>query len=318
MNPYSRRQFLQHSLTSGLALAAVSSTVTHSTFAYPRPDKDAVSLAIWSLVRSFRAGVWKLTDMARICREDFGIDGIEYVTSFFEVPVESYLRQLNRNAETHGVKNVLIMVDDEGDMVAKDKKVRMQAAVNHRKWIDIAAYLGCHAIRCNARGGGNTPEDDPEALDRAAEAFGALLDYAKEFQINVVIENHGGLSSAPHWLPQLMKKVDSPHFGILPDYGNYRPTDEADVYRCVELAMPFAKGVSVKAGWNPDGTHPQYDLEKLLKISKNADYFGFWGIESGMRRREQSASAEEVKNDDWQAVRWTKAVIDKVLFGKPE
>ncbi len=311
---HTRRQFLQHSLTSGLALGAVPSLLPHSAVAYPRPEKDAISLAIWSLVRSFRAGVWRLTDMARICREDFGIDGIEYVTSFFEVPVESYLRVLNRNAENHGVKNVLIMVDGEGDLVAKEKEVRMQAAINHRKWVEIAAYLGCHAIRCNARGGGNTPEDDPDALDRAAEAFSALIDYAKEFKINVVIENHGGLSSHPTWLPQLMEKVDSPHFGILPDYGNYHPTPEADVYKCVELAMPYAKGVSVKAGWQPDGTHPQYNLEKLLNISKEAGYSGFWGIESSIRRRERLTEPEDIKKDDWQAVRWTKRVIDEVIF----
>jgi sugar phosphate isomerase/epimerase len=169
-----------------------------------------------------------------------------------------------------------------------------------------------------ARGGGKNPADDPDALDRAAEAFSALLDYAKEFMINIMIENHGGLSSNPQWLPDLMKKVNSPHFGILPDYGNYEGTKEEELYEAVRLAMPYAKGVSVKAGWLPDGTNPRYDLEKMLTISKSSGYTGFWGIESGLRRprNERSQNAEEVKKDDWQAVRWTKAVVDKVVFGK--
>lgn len=155
VNSLDRRHFIMGSVTAGLGLATRPASVLA---AYPFPNEDGISLATWSLVRSFRLGVWKLTDLSRICREDFGIDGIEYVTSFFEVPVESYLKKLNKVAADNGVKNVLIMVDDDGDMVANDKKVRMQAAVNHRKWVDIAAFLGCHAIRCNARGGGESPE----------------------------------------------------------------------------------------------------------------------------------------------------------------
>lgn len=311
MNPLNRRNFIQQSALTGIGLSALSTATVRSTLAHPRPEKNAISLATWSIVQSFHAGIWKLEDVPRICREDFGIDGIEYVNQFFENPMEGYLKKLNSEAEKYGVRNVLIMVDDEGDMVAKDKTVRMQAAINHRKWVEIAAFLGCHAIRCNARGGGRNPEDDPEALDRAAEAFSALIEYAEEFQINILIENHGGLSSHPEWLPALMKKVNSPHFGILPDYGNYQPTEKIDLFETVRMAMPYAKGVSVKAGWQPDGTHPPYDLAKLLKISADSGYTGFWGIESGMRRSSQDP--EQIKKDEWQAVLWTKAVIEKTI-----
>ena len=311
--PINRRSFIQHSVAAGVGAGFISAT-ENSALAFPRPEKDAISLAMWSLISSFRAGVWKLTDAHRICREDFGIDGIEYVTAFFEVPVESYLKRLNKASDEYGVKNVLIMVDSEGDMVSKDKAVRMQAAVNHRKWIEIAAYLGCHAIRCNARGGAATADQDPAALDRAAESFSALIDYAKEFKINVVIENHGGLSSDPKWLPELIRKVGSPHFGILPDFGNYNR--DTDVYEAVRVSMPYSKGVSVKAGWQSDGTHPQYDLGKLLTIAKDSGYSGFWGIESSIRRRseERPKTPEAKKKDDWQAVLWTKAAIEKAVF----
>ncbi len=305
------------SLSAGAGLSLLPATLV-SPAAHERPRKTAISLATWSIVRSFRAGLWKLTDVARLCREDFGLDGIEYVTAFFEVPVESYLKRLNQAAADHGVQNVLIMVDGEGDMVARDRQVRMQAAVNHRKWVEIAAYLGCHAIRCNARGAGESPGEDPDALDRAAESFNALLEYAQEFEINVLIENHGGISSNPHWLPALMRKVGSPHFGTLPDYGNFVPTSDADVYEAVRLAMPYAKGVSVKTRWLPDGTHPGYDPERLLRISRDSGYTGFWGIESstGRSSEDQPRSPEAVKQDDWQAVLWTKTVIEKVIFGK--
>ncbi|UCF39399.1 MAG: sugar phosphate isomerase/epimerase [Acidobacteriota bacterium] len=315
MKSLSRRSFIQNSAAAGAALG-IAPTLSHLAVAHPRPEENAISLATWSIVQSFRAGVWKLTDVARICREDFGIDGIEYVTSFFEVPVETYLNRLNKAAADHGVKNVLIMVDGEGDTVSKDKAVRKQAAINHRKWIDIAAYLGCHAIRCNARGGGNNPAEDTDALERAAECFSSIVEYGEAAKINIVIENHGGLSSDPDWLPALIKKVDSPHFGTLPDYGNYN--EGVDIYDAVKKAMPYAKGVSVKAGWQPDGSHPRYDLEKLLQISKDSGFTGFWGIESSIRRsrEDRPKSAEDIKTDDWKAVKLTKQAIDKVVFNK--
>jgi L-ribulose-5-phosphate 3-epimerase len=309
-----RRHFMSRSTLAGVGAGLVASGLARPAWAYPHPDKDAISLATWSLVRSFRAGVWTLTDIHRICREDFQLDGVEYVTAFFEAPVAGYLDRLNKAAEDYGVRNVLIMVDNEGPMVAKDRRARMQAAVNHRKWVDVAAYLGCHAIRCNALGGEAAFEQDPDSLDRAAESFGALIDYAKESQINILIENHGGLSSDPEWLPALMRKVNSPHFGILPDYGNYHPG--SDIGEAVGKAMPYAKGVSVKAAWSPDGTHPAYDLENLIRISKESGFSGFWGIESSLRRsaEDRPSSPDDIKRDDWQAVLWTKQAIQRVVF----
>lgn len=311
MTTVTRRRFLGSTL-AGTAAAAVRPSTAAAV--YPSPQENQISLATWSLVRSFRAGVWKLTDIHRICREELGLDGVEYVSTFFEVPLATYLDRLNANAKQYNVRNVLIMVDGEGAMVSPDKKTRMQAAVNHRKWIEIAAYLGCHAIRCNAYGGKGSWKEDPDSVDRAAESFGALLDYAKEFQVNVIIENHGGLSSDPDWLAALMEKVGSPHFGTLPDYGNF--PDTIDRYAAVAKLMPYAKGVSVKAAWQPDHTHPAWDLERLLKISLDAGFKGFWGIESSMRRssEDRPTSPEAIKQDDWNAVLWTKEIIQRVVF----
>ena len=263
MNVFDRRSFLRNSALAGIA-AGVGSGTAIPAFSYPRPTENRISLATWSLVRSFRVGVWKLTDIHRICREDFGIDGVEYVTAFFEAPVAGYLDRLNKASRDFGVRNVLIMVDNEGQMVSTDPAVRKQAVINHRKWVEVAAYLGCHAIRCNAHGGGSSMAEDPGAIDRAAEAFSALLDYAKEFHVNIMIENHGGLSSEPDFLPGLAKKLNNPNFGILPDYGNYLA--DSDIKAALRKAMPYAKGVSVKAGWQPDGTHPQPYLVEMHVI----------------------------------------------------
>ncbi|MDX9752758.1 MAG: sugar phosphate isomerase/epimerase family protein [bacterium] len=306
-----RRDFLKGSLLAGAGLGLLPLVTRQSAMAYPRPTENKISLATWSINRTFFMGGWKMDDLPRIVREDFGIDGIEHVNQFFDVPTETNLNRWNQRAKDYGVQNVLIMVDHEGAMVAKEEAVRKQAVINHRKWVDIAAYMGCHAIRCNAYGGGSTPEEDPDALDRAAESFHALVDYAAEQQINVIIENHGGLSSYPGWLPALCKKVDSPHFGLLPDYGNY--PDGVDKYEEIEKAMPDAKGVSVKTAWNPDG-ESSIDLPRMLNISLAANYSGFWGIESGYQFKSGDLPIEEVRKGEWQAVLWTKKVIEEIVL----
>src|SRR3954468_3012688 len=104
--------------------------------------RNEISLAEWALVEEIRAGKWKNLDFPRIAREDFGLNGIEFVNTLFEVPTEGYLKKLKQNAATHGVTMVLIMCDDEGDGCSDTKEGRKQFDINHRKWIDIAHYLG--------------------------------------------------------------------------------------------------------------------------------------------------------------------------------
>src|SRR5205814_6572759 len=112
-----------------------------------------ISMAAWSINRSFFQGKrWKNEDLPRICREEFGINGLEFVNQFFDFPMLRNLAKLKKAGADYGVQFVLIMIDSEGDMAAKSKQERMEAAVAHRKWVEIAHYLGCHAVRCNLCG----------------------------------------------------------------------------------------------------------------------------------------------------------------------
>ena len=296
----------------GTAAAAMMPAAT-------RPIKDDVSLAAWSINRSFfTAKKWKNSDLPKICR-DLDINGIEFVNQFFENPMMRSLNELKKSAADHGVRLVLIMVDGEGDMAAMDKAERMAAARAHRKWIDIAYHLGCHAIRCNLGGPRQGWDKDRDLVSRAAESFADLLTYAKGAGLNVVIENHGGASSTRDVLPRLMKTVDHPDFGTLPDFGNINPGD--DPYEVVRALVPWAKGVSVKAGWAEDGTHPRYEIEKMIKICQDAGYHGFWGIESSYGRagRGQGGAQDNLSNDQiWEnelkGVRLTREVLARTVL----
>lgn len=234
--------------------------------------KNEISLAQWALVDEFRSGKWKTLDFPKIAREDFDIKGIELVNTLFEVPTYEYLTTLKGKAADYGVEMVLIMVDDEGDGCAPEKSERDQFVINHRKWIDIANFLGCHAIRTNCRGIG---VEKSAALNIAAETYHRLLIYASEAAIKVVIENHGGLSNDPDWMTQLVKTVDHPLFGTYPDWRE--PADDFDNVAYLEKTVAFAKGMSFRNQPTEEGT------KHMIEICQNAGYAGWYGIESDGR-----------------------------------
>jgi sugar phosphate isomerase/epimerase len=235
--------------------------------------KFQISVAAWSMHRMFFAkeiDQLGMVDLTAQC----GIGGFEMVNTFFPSPQYAYLKQLKQRADDQNVELLLIMCDGEGSMAGPERDKRLLAAKNHHKWIDIAAVLGCHGIRCNT---GAQP-GDADALDRCVESFGALVEYADAGGINVMIENHWGLSSDPSWLMPLIEKVNHPRFGTLPDFGNF--PDEIDRYDAVERMMPRALAVSAKCyDFDEAGNETKVDFERMMRIVLNAGYGGYVGIE---------------------------------------
>ena len=249
-----------------------------------------ISLAQWALVDEIRTGKWKTLDFPKVAKEDFGITGIEFVNTLFEAPTEGYLEELKKNAADYGVTMVLIMVDHEGDGCSPTLKGRKQFAVNHRKWIDSAHYLGCLAIRTNCRGPENVANN--EALKWAAESYNMLLEYAVPANIRVVIENHGGISNDPNWMVSLMKEVNNPFLGTYPDWRE--PSKEFDNYDYLLKTLPYALGMSYR-------NQPTEELTaRMIKLSLDSGYRGWYGIESSGRA----------------AVKKGKELLMKYLFGK--
>jgi hydroxypyruvate isomerase len=269
-----RRNFLENTLTIGAVGIIVPSLLKENKMSDTKIEvKDDISIAQWALVDEIRAGKWKNLDFPRIAREDFGVNGIEFVNTLFEVPTENYLKQLRKNAKDHGITMVLIMCDAEGDGAADTKEGQKQFAINHRKWVDIAHYLGCHAVRTNCRGPQNA--DKKEALKWAADAYNQLLEYSKPAGISIVIENHGGVSNDADWMVELMKKVNNPLFGTYPDWR--QPSTDFDNYTYLEKTLPYAKGMSYR-------NQPTEELTaKMIKLSKDGGYKGWYGIESSGR-----------------------------------
>ena len=270
-----------------------------------RPDDPLfrISLAEWSLHRTLRAGRLDNLDFPGAARTDYGLDAVEYVNSFFKDKAEdrSYLRDLQGRADAHGVTSLLIMCDGEGALGDPDADLRTRAVENHYRWVTAAAFLGCHSIRVNAQSSGSP--DEQRRL--AADGLRRLTEFAEQHEINVIVENHGGLSSNGAWLASVMTAVDHPRCGTLPDFGNFRVAEDEmyDRYRGVAELMPFAKAVSAKSHDFDDlGNERDTDYMRMMRIVLDAGYRGYVGIE-----------CEGETLPEPEGIRATKALLERVL-----
>jgi L-ribulose-5-phosphate 3-epimerase len=240
-----------------------------------------ISLAEWSFHKAIFAKEMTNLDFP-VKAAQMGFEGLEYVNQFFKDKAKdmTYLAELKKIAKDEGIKNVLIMCDGEGMVGHPEKAERLKTLEKHKKWIDAAAYLGCHSIRVNAGSRGEYKEQQR----LAADGLHLLCEYGDTKKINVIVENHGGLSSNGEWLSGVMKMVDHKRVGTLPDFGNFmlnrRTGEEYDRYKGMELLMPFAKGVSAKSNvFKANGDEANMDYYRLLNIVKDAGFKGFVGVE---------------------------------------
>lgn len=270
----------RHFLASTAAAATVASTTTFVSTgglfaqdAKPAPFK--ISLAQWSLHKPLFAKTMDNLDFAKIAKEKFGIEGVEYVNQFFKDKAkdESYLSEMKKRAADVGVTNVLIMIDGEGALGDKDAAKRTTAVENHYKWVEAAKFLGCHSIRVNAQ----TNAEYEEGKKLAADGLRRLSEYAKPMGINVIVENHGGLSSNGKWLSETIRLTEMANCGTLPDFGNFY---EYDRYQGVTDLMPLAKAVSAKSyDFDENGNETKIDFRRMMKIVLDAKYHNWVGIE---------------------------------------
>jgi sugar phosphate isomerase/epimerase len=269
----------------------------------------SISLAQWSLHRYFKrwtnegytGGEEDPLDFPVITRNEFGIDGLEFVNTFYyeQINETGYLSELKNRCESEGMKNLLIMVDDEGQLGDPDEASRKQSVSNHYRWVEAAHFLGCHSIRVNAASEGTWDEQ----MKLAADGIRSLCEFADDLDINVIVENHGHLSSNGEWLGGVMKMIDHPRAGTLPDFGNFRISEdeEYDRYKGVAELMPFAKGVSAKSiDFDEEGNETQTDYYKMLQIVKDAGFKGYIGIEY-----------EGDQLSEFDGIRATKALLEK-------
>jgi sugar phosphate isomerase/epimerase len=274
-----------------------------------------ISLAQWSLHKALgirQEATMDNLDFAAMAKNEFGIEGIEYVNQFFKDKAKdmTYLKEMDKRAKDNGVEQLIIMIDGEGGLAELDDAKRNQAVENHYKWVDAAKFFGCHSIRVNAFGVGTAEEVGKAAV----QGLGKLSEFAAKSNINVIVENHGSYSSDGSWLVGVMKEVNMSNCGTLPDFGNFcvkrdsggpwggKCIEEYDRYKGVGEMMPYAKAVSAKThDFDSVGNETHTDYMKMMKIVQDAGYTGWVGIEY-----------EGDKLSEIEGIKATKTLLEKV------
>ncbi|QDV70266.1 Xylose isomerase-like TIM barrel [Rosistilla carotiformis] len=299
----SRRGFLRTGIAASAAAFSLSSLGSSAFAQAATKPKFKISLAEWSLHRTIRGGKLDNLQFAETAKNEFGIEGIEYVNQFFKDKAKdaAYLAELNKRAEDNGVKQLLIMIDGEGRLGDPDDKKRTQAVENHYKWVEAAKELGCHSVRVNAGSSGEYEEQQKLASD----GLRRLSEFAKPHGLNVIVENHGGLSSNGKWLAGTIEMVGLDNCGTLPDFGNFyinRGTGEKyDNYLGTKELMPYAKAVSAKAHkFDDQGNEANLDYARLMEIVLATGYDGWVGIEW-----------EGGTPDEYEGIRLTKKLLER-------
>ena len=293
-----RREFIQ--ISSKIAGAF---TILNFPFCMNKDIPFNISLAEWSLHRSIWSKKIDHLDFAELSMKNFGINAIEYVNTFFFDKAKNinYLKDMKSRADINGVKSLLIMCDNEGDLGDPIEKNRNKAIENHFKWVEAAKFLGCHSIRVNARSKGSYNEQ----IKLAVDGLQRLTEFSSKIGINILVENHGGLSSNGLWLSRVMKEVNHDMCGTLPDFGNFKIDEnhEYDRYKGIQELMPFAKAVSAKShAFDNYGDEIFSDYNRILKIVNESGYNGYIGIEY-----------EGTELDELDGIQATKDLLNKVI-----
>ena len=281
-----RRNFLAVTLTAGIASSVFQST----NFAkFNSIENLKISLAQWSLNKSIKNGKLPILDFAKKARS-FDIEGIEFVSGLYtrdtdildRMSMNSLAKELIKRSDDYGIDNVLFMIDNQGDLASSNKNERFQAIDNHKRWIDLSAEIGCKTMRVNLNG----EKDLNKWTKNSVKSLTALNKYNEN--INVVVENHGGLSSSGKYLSNVMSKVKLENCGTLPDFGNFcmngspwgNCTQMYDRYLGTEELMPYAHAVSAKSyDFDDEGNETSIDYKRMMEIVKRSGYQGYVGIE---------------------------------------
>jgi len=306
-----RRNFLKNTAWSALALTGCTS-LNKNSMKEKMPVQPRISLAQWSLNRAFFGGQLAVNDFAAIAKDTFGFEAVEYVNGFYkdQGEKETFWQEMQSRSRNAGVKNLLIMVDDEGNLGNTNDADRKKAVENHYKWVHAAKIMGCHSIRVNAFGEGT------KSMVRSAliDGLGQLSNYAAREDINILIENHGLYSSDGKWIVGIIEAAGQTNLGTLPDFGNWclntqwgstqydKCTEVYDRYQGVLDFLPYAHGVSAKSyNFDDSGSDRVIDYSRMLKIVYDFGYTGYIGIEY---------EGEELPEPE--GIRMTKTLIERV------
>ena len=211
-----------------------------------------------------RGGKMDLLEFAAFNAE-LGIHALEYNDSFFESWDSDYVAAVRKSAEDAG--GWVQCLTCAGNFASDDEAVRRESIDRIRARLGYAAALGAPVIRANIGGTGDEERDATVGVERVIQGFNELLPTARELNVKITIENHGGVSLRADPILRVVLGTDPEYVGTCLDFGNFKPMSR----RYIELAkvIPFSYHIHAKTHeFAEDGEEAEYSMERVLALCK--------------------------------------------------
>ena len=242
-----------------------------------------------------RAGKLDMLTVPAFYKEQ-GIPGISYNDMFFKTVDDAFIDEVKAAVKKAG--RVVTCYVIEGNLALADESKRQAQIEADKRKMRAAARLGAPVVRINVGSTGPEKADDTVGVDRVIKIFNEeLVPLAKELNIRISIENHGGVSKTAANVVKIIKGTDPKWVGALVDFGNF-PLEHK--YEEVEQVAPYAFVTHVKVNvFDENGEAKEYDFPRVLGTLKKNHYKGPISVEY------------EGKGDPVEGVQKTKALILK-------
>jgi sugar phosphate isomerase/epimerase len=282
-------------LTAGAALAS-RSAYTAVPAPIETPRFSVSSYSYWHF-KGDRYPIDKvIDDAARL-----GFAGVEVLHRQMTDESPAYLNRLKRQALLRGV--ALVMFSIHQDFVSPWADERGQAIRQTQYGIELAARLGCPAVRINSgrwrtirlfddlmKVKGDEPPipgyTENDALQWCIDSILACIPAAEKAGVMLMLENHWGMTLKPENVLKIVEGVNSPWLGVNLDIGNF----PGDPYPGIEKLAPHAAIVHFKTYFG-GGEYYTLDLDykRIAAMLRAANFRGYVSLE--MEGKEAPATA---------------------------
>ena len=286
MNSLSRRTFLKTAAAGTATLLAAEPQLT-----FPTNPHDRLAVTSWPFRAIMdapgnhdrdrtKAGV-DAKDFAAMVVEHFGIHNINPLTAHFRSTEPAYLEELRASTAKAG-SHIVDLGHGGRSFYHPDPAKRQEAIAFGKRGVDIALLIGSPSVRQHINGVPGLKAD----VDLAAQTLGEVAAYGEQKNIAINLENDAPVSEDPYFLVAVIEKVRSPYLRALPDFANsMNPTGDAEWnYKAVAAMFRHVFNMAhVKSGYaGSNGKVYRVDMGRLFAIAKQADYRGYFSMESDM------------------------------------
>lgn len=280
-----RRRFLESAGTAAVPVLAAANALL-APFSLQAQEKIRrtggpklkIGLNAYSFNEPLRSGAMTLDDLLEFCAET-GFDAIDLTGYYFpgypDPPPDEVAFAVKRKAFLLGLD--IGGTGVRNDFTYPDSEKRHAGIVLVQHWIDVAVKLGAPVIRIFAGKQDTTGYTWEQVADWLVRDINECVLYGKERGIIVAIQNHNDFLKTAEEALTILRMVSSEWFGLILDTGSFR---RGDPYAEIRAAAPYAVNWQVKELITVNGREEPADLNRIVKIVREAGYRGYLPIET--------------------------------------